>query len=196
MAGMRVVGGQARGRRLKMVPGDSTRPIPDRVKQALFNILGEDVGEARFLDLFAGTGAVGIEALSRGAARVVFLDRAPAAVQTIRANLQATGLQAGAEVIQTDAFAWLNRPAGQVFEYVFVAPPQYQALWSKAVEVLDRSEGILAPDAWVIAQIHPREFSSLTLARLRLRDQRKYGSTLLAFYTAEEAIQAGGPIEG
>ena len=196
MAGMRVVGGHARGRRLKMVPGDTTRPIPDRVKQALFNILGEDVVEARFLDLFAGTGAVGIEALSRGAARVVFLDRAPAAVQTIRANLQATGLQAGAEVIQTDAFAWLKRPAREAFEYVFVAPPQHQALWSKAVEALDGSEGILAPDAWVIAQIHPREFNSLGLVRLRLRDQRKYGSTLLAFYTAEETLPAGEPIEG
>ncbi len=195
MAGMRVISGLAKGRRLQMVPGDTTRPVPDRVKEALFNILGQDVVEARFLDLFAGSGAVGIEALSRGAARAVFLDRAPAAVRTIRANLQTTGMLPAAEVVQTDAFSWLKRNAAQQFDYVYVAPPQYQDLWSAALSALDQAPGILAPDAWVIAQMHPKELRPLDLARLRLEDQRKYGSTLLAFYTAEEAIPAADPLE-
>jgi 16S rRNA (guanine966-N2)-methyltransferase len=193
MAGMRVVSGQARGRRLQMVPGDTSRPIPDRVKQALFNILGEDVVEARFLDLFAGTGAVGIEALSRGAARAVFLDRAAAAVRTIRANLQTTGLQAGAEVIQTDAFAWLKRAGGLQFDYIYVAPPQYQELWSAALTALDRRPTILAPDAWVIAQMHPKEFRPLELNWLSQQDQRLYGSTQLVFYIASEREDEGRP---
>lgn len=186
MTGMRVIAGRAKGRRLQMVPGDTTRPIPDRVKESLFNILGADIVGAQFLDLFAGTGAVGIEALSRGAARAVFLDRASAAVRTIRSNLETSGLLVGAEVIQTDAFSWLDRVTGQQFEYVYVAPPQYQDLWSKALEALDRSAGILAPDAWVIVQMHPKEFRSLPLASLTLQDERRYGSTLLAFYAAEE----------
>lgn len=118
MAGLRVSAGRAKGRRLEMVPGDTTRPIPDRVKQALFNIIGGDIAGARFLDLFAGTGAVGIEALSRGAAQAVFVERTQIAVRTIRSNLQATGLQAGAEVIQTDAFTWLHQARSRVFEYV------------------------------------------------------------------------------
>jgi 16S rRNA (guanine(966)-N(2))-methyltransferase RsmD len=184
MPGMRVIGGRAKGRRLHLVPGDATRPIPDRVKEALFNIVGEDIQEARFLDLFAGTGAVGIEALSRGAARAVFLDRASAAVNTIRSNLQATGLAGAAEVIQTDSFTWLKRARGLQFDYIYVAPPQYQELWSAALTELDRSPTILAPDAWVIAQIHPKEFRPLELKTLSQVDQRRYGSTQLVFYVA------------
>lgn len=194
MAGLRVSAGRAKGRRLEMVPGDTTRPIPDRVKQALFNIIGGDIAGARFLDLFAGTGAVGIEALSRGAAQAVFVERTQIAVRTIRSNLQATGLQAGAEVIQTDAFTWLHQARSRVFEYVYVAPPQYKELWSSAVSALDQAPGILAPDAWVIAQLHPREFKPLPLSRLTLRDQRKYGGTLLAFFAAIEPDLPGDSI--
>jgi 16S rRNA (guanine(966)-N(2))-methyltransferase RsmD len=167
-----------------MVPGETTRPIPDRVKEALFNILGADVAGAQFLDLFAGTGAVGIEALSRGAARAVFLDRAPAAIRTIRANLSTTGFTEAAEVIQTDAFTWLKRSSGQQFEYVYVAPPQHQGLWDSALHALERSTAVLAPDGWVIVQLHPKEHRGLDLTRLRLEDLRQYGSTLLAFYVA------------
>ena len=196
MAGMRVIGGRAKGRRLQMVPGETTRPIPDRVKEALFNILGADIAMARFLDLFAGTGAVGIEALSRGAARAVFLDKAPAAIRTIRSNLQATGLAAAAEVIQTDAFTWLKRSGGQQFDYVYVAPPQHQGLWESALNALERSNFVLAPDAWVIVQLHPKEHRPLDLTHLRLEDQRKYGSTLLAFYSTEEAVPRDAPDEG
>ncbi len=184
MAGLRVIGGRARGRRLQMVPGDSTRPIGDRVKEALFNIIGPDIVEARFLDLFAGTGGVGIEALSRGASWAVFLDRQEAAIRTIRANLQATGLSGSAEVFRADAFSWIEHSRHQPFEYVYVAPPQYQELWSRAVLALDARPALLAQDAWVIAQIHLREFADLCLTRLVPSDRRRYGNTLLAFYAA------------
>jgi len=182
MSGLRVIAGKARGRKLRSVPGDQTRPITDRAKESLFNILAGDIGGAAFLDLFAGTGSVGIEALSRGAARVRFIDRQAQAVEIIRHNLAATGLQSNAVVQRMDAFAYLAQPPDAAYDYVFIAPPQYQELWRRALEALDQRPGWLAADAWVIVQIHPVEFHELPLENLRLFDQRKYGSVLFLFY--------------
>ncbi len=182
---MRVVGGKARGMRLLSVPGEGTRPITDRVKTALFGVLGERVQGARVLDLFAGTGSVGIEALSRGAARVVFVDRSPKALRVLRENLRRTRLEEGAEVVLDDAFRYLSRTE-EPFDLIYVAPPQYRGLWKEALLALEGSSA-LAPGSEVIVQIHPKEFEDLNLARLRLVDQRKYGSTLLCFYRSCEA---------
>ncbi len=186
MASLRVISGTARGRRLKSVPGDTTRPITDRVKEALFNILGADIYEATLLDLFAGTGAVGIEALSRGAAQVVFNDRHRLAVKTIRENLALTRLETGARVLQSDAFGLLAAPPEQPFDYVYIAPPQYNQLWSRALQVLDANPGWLAPDGWTIVQIDPLEYAPLALNNLEEIDQRRYGSTMLVFYARPE----------
>ncbi len=182
MATLRVISGSARGRRLRSVPGDSTRPITDRVKEALFNILGRDVEGASLLDLFAGTGAVGIEALSRGAAWVRFIDKHPLAIQTLRANLETTGLKAAAEVRQMDAFTLLQGAADRRFDYVYVAPPQYKQMWLRALQALDARRDWLSPDAWVIVQIHPVELEPVALKNLVEFDQRRYGSTVLLFY--------------
>jgi 16S rRNA (guanine966-N2)-methyltransferase len=182
MSGLRVIAGKARGRRLHSVPGDSTRPITDRTKESLFNILGADVRDSRWLDLFAGTGSVGIEALSRGAASVRFADIARQAVETIRANLKLTGLEESAEVLRLDAFTLLDREPDQDYEYVYIAPPQYKELWKKAMVGLDQNPGWLAEDAWAIVQIHPVEYSPLELTNLVEFEQRKYGSTLLIFF--------------
>ena len=95
MRGPRVISGTAKGRRLRLVPGEGTRPITDRVKESLFNILGTDIQDAWLLDLFSGTGSVGIEALSRGAAGALLVDKDPRAVATIQENLRATGLGKG-----------------------------------------------------------------------------------------------------
>jgi len=182
MASLRVISGTARGRRLKSVPGDTTRPITDRVKEALFNILGADIRGAVLLDLFAGTGAVGIEALSRGAAHVLFNDRHRLAVKTIRENLTLTRLEAGARVLQSDAFGLLSNPPEQPFDYIYIAPPQYSQLWSRAMQTLDDNPGWLAPDGWAIVQIDPLEYEPPALSNLEEIDQRRYGSTLLVFY--------------
>ena len=128
MPGLRVIAGEAKGRRLKMVPGLETRPIGDRAKEALFDILSADVTDARVLDLFAGTGSVGIEALSRGAARAVFLDSSSAAVRTIRANLQTTGLGGRAAVLQGDAFDFLRSNPVEAFDLVYLARAHHPAL--------------------------------------------------------------------
>lgn len=169
---------------MKMVPGDTTRPVRDLVKEALFNILGEWVRGSHWLDLFAGTGSIGIEALSRGAASCLFLDTDRAAVKTIHENLAATGLSASAEVRRADAFFYLARtpPEGGRFEIIYVAPPQYRGLWRRALEQIDAQPGWLYPDGLAVAQIHPREYEELSLNNLVKTDERRYSKTLLCFY--------------
>jgi 16S rRNA (guanine966-N2)-methyltransferase len=182
---MRVIAGSAKGRKLKPVPGDSTRPITDRTKEALFSILGDWIIQARVLDLFGGTGAVGIEALSRGAAHVTFIDKSRAATRTIGENLRITGLAGRALVKREDAFKFLAQlpPEAKPFDLIYIAPPQYKELWIKALQTLDQQLGAwLPPDGAIIVQIHPLEFEELELQNLVLYDQRKYGSTLLCFY--------------
>ena len=117
---MRVIGGEFRGRKLKAPPGDATRPIPDRLRESLFNILGPRVVGCVFVDAYAGSGSVGIEALSRGAERAVFIDRGHHAVEAIRANLAALGLEERARVVQRSARAELP---GLAADIVFAGPP-------------------------------------------------------------------------
>ena len=183
---LRIIAGKARGRRIRAVPGDTTRPITDRVREALFNILGADIQGSSFLDLFAGTGSVGIEALSRGASRACFVDVNRLPIGTVRENLKATGLLEGTEVLQMDAFVFLERSVERKFDYVYIAPPQYKSLWKRALSAVDANPGILSEDAWVIVQIHPVELEPLTdedsLINLVEFDRRQYGSTLLVFY--------------
>lgn len=185
---MRVISGRAKGNRLKKVPGDTTRPIMDRVKESLFNILGKEVLEARWLDLFAGTGQVGIEALSRGASSVVFVDKVRPAIKTIQDNLAHTRLQDGAEVVQADAFDYLNRSGGTVFDLIYVAPPQYLRLWVDVIKIVDeRPLSFLHPDGQIVVQIHPKEYEELSLKNLSLYKERTYGSTQLLFYELSES---------
>jgi 16S rRNA (guanine(966)-N(2))-methyltransferase RsmD len=187
MANPRIIGGKARGMRLQPVPGDSTRPITDRVKEALFNILGNDIQGAAMLDLFGGTGSVGIEALSRGARFVRFLDKLPVAAKTIHNNLLHTGFEKSAQVRTMDAFILLKQPADQKFEYIYIAPPQYKEMWERAMLILDSNTSWLTDDAWVIVQINPLEYKELTLSNLHEFEQRKYGDTLLVFYEIKSA---------
>lgn len=182
---MRVIAGTAKGRKLKTISGDTTRPITDRVKEALFSILGDWIIEARVLDLFGGTGAVGIEALSRGAAHVTFVEKSHTATRVIGENLRITTLADRAYVKKGDAFKFLAQspPPEQPFDLIYIAPPQYKQMWVKAVQMIDeRLEVWLLPDGAVIVQIHPLEYEAMTLQNLVLYDERKYGSTLLCFY--------------
>ncbi len=179
---IRVISGSAKGRKLKMVTGGGVRPVMDRVKEALFNILGTGVQGSTFLDLFAGTGSVGIEALSRGAARVRFLDTNPRAIRVIRENLEHTRLADRAEVLRQDAFSYLQRARPEPFEYVYVAPPQYKGMWKRALLLLDAHPDHLVPDGIVVVQIDPSEREDLDLLVLQPYDERVYGKTLLWFF--------------
>lgn len=189
---LRIIGGKARGRKIRSVPGETTRPITDRVREALFNILGGDIQGAFFLDLFAGTGSVGIEALSRGAACVDFVDINRLPIVTIRDNLRITGLDSGALVHPIDAFRFLEQYSRHPFDYIYIAPPQYKGLWIKALLAIDANPDIVGEDAWVIVQIHPVELEELSasqaLKNLVEFDRRKYGSTLLLFYRYQREV--------
>jgi 16S rRNA (guanine(966)-N(2))-methyltransferase RsmD len=185
---LRVITGKARGRKLRSVPGDTTRPITDRVKEALFNILAGDVIDSNWWDLFAGTGAVGIEALSRGAAFVRFTDANRAPIDTIKFNVEHCGFSAQAEIRRADAFTYLAATPDRQFEYVYIAPPQFKEMWVKALELVDDNTGWLTEDAWVIVQIAPGEYKRARpeLKNLEEFEQRKYGSTLLVFYERKD----------
>jgi len=183
---LRIIGGKARGRKIRSVPGDTTRPITDKVKEALFNIIGSDINGASFLDLFAGSGSVGIEALSRGAEYVCFVEMNRKPLGIINENLKIAGLDDGWQVIHSDAFSVLARPIFHAFDYVFIAPPQYKGMWSRTLQEIDANIGWLTKDAWVMVQIHPVEYQpigeKLPISKLIEFEQRHYGSTLLVFY--------------
>jgi 16S rRNA (guanine(966)-N(2))-methyltransferase RsmD len=190
---MRVIAGEAKGRRLHSVPGSGTRPILDRVKEALFNILSWEVADARFLDLFAGTGSVGIEALSRGAAHADFVEKAGKAVATVRRNLKETGLGDRATVIRRDVFDFIADAEAE-YDLIFLAPPQYRGIWADTLRALDRRPSLLAADGKVIAQIDPQEFEDLLLQNLMLIDQRTYGNTMLCFYSRAGYSKPAGDV--
>ena len=194
---MRVVTGEAKGRKLKSPNMPGTRPIMDRVKTALFDILADEVEGAHFLDLFAGTGSVGIEALSRGAAHATFIEMNHKVLKVVRENLHITGLTDRAEALRADAFKFLqaqevHAPEGtekqhsqqRSYDIIYVAPPQYEELAARALALLDESP--LVPDnGLVIVQIHPKERAGVVAVpakHLLLTDERRYGSTLLMFY--------------
>lgn len=179
---MRVISGSAKGRPLKAVPGDSTRPILDRVKVPLFDILRPLLPGTSVLDLFAGTGGIGIEALSQGADHCVFIDTNARAVATIKDNLQTTNLSGLGEVRHTDAFVYLRNSA-KSFDLIFVAPPQYKGLWIEAMRNLAERPHLLAASGAIIVQIDPKEYEPLDLISFKEDSQRKYGNTLFVFYS-------------
>lgn len=180
----RVIAGTAKGQRLQLVPGDSTRPITDKVKEALFNILGTAIVDAAFLDLFAGTGAVGIEALSRGASYALFTELDKLALKTIHSNLQSTKLKVHAEVRMVNAFDLLKNPPPRTFDMIFIAPPQYKGMWLDCLRELDNNPEWLSKNTNVIVQIDPKEQENVYFKHLRAYDQRRYGRTLLWFFEA------------
>ena len=182
MSSPRIIAGSARGLRLKSLPGQKTRPITDRVKESLFNIIRDDIPDSTFLDLFGGIGSVGIEALSRGAKYCQFVEKNPEAVRIIKENLKFTKLEENANVYLGDAFLFL-RDSQEIFDFVYIAPPQYAGLWEKAIVLVDSiTKSFISESGQVIVQIDPIEEKSILLDNLVLFDRRKYGSTLLLFF--------------
>lgn len=176
---MRIVAGRWGGRRIAAPPGEATRPTSDRVREAVFSILGDLVVEARVLDLFAGSGALGLEALSRGAASAVFVDAAAAAARAIRANLDALGGEG--EIVRADALAALGMAvrAGQQYDLVFLDPP-YRRASALAPALGVGLEAVLAPGARVVTESDRRAPLDLSLPLL---DERSYGDTLIRFHS-------------
>ncbi len=177
---MRVTGGTGRGRRLKTPAGSRVRPTSDKVKQALFNIIGEKVIDARFLDLFAGAGGIGIEALSRGAGHVVFVDSSRASLDVVRQNIEQTGFGDKAQAVLSKAESFLKRPPAS-YDIVFLDPPYADEL-QPLLELIAAS-GSLKPDSIVIAEHFKKQPSPAGAGDLTLYREAKYGDTVLAFYS-------------
>lgn len=175
---MRVVAGEYGSRRLKAPPGAATRPTADRVREALFSILGPAAG-LTVLDLYAGSGALGIEALSRGAVRAVFVESSRAAVSVIDENLTSLGADNG-EIIQRDALDWLGSTDDRGFDLIFCDPP-YDSAAEIAQTLTELLPRVAAPQALIVTESSKR--NPLTLA-LPLADERTYGDTRIAIHRA------------
>jgi 16S rRNA (guanine966-N2)-methyltransferase len=171
---LRVVAGEFKGRRLAAPRGARTRPTADRVREALFSMLG-DVASARVLDLYAGSGALGIEALSRGAASALFVERDPAAVAVIERNL--APLEVDATVARADAVGWLARAEGP-FDLVFCDPP-YDSASRLAGPLAERLPGLTADDARIVTESDKRNPLELPFP---LIVERTYGDTRIAIH--------------
>ena len=175
---MRVVAGRHGGRRLVAPAGDATRPTSDRVREALFSVLGASVQGARVLDLYAGSGALGIEALSRGAASAVFVDRAQPAIAAIRANLRALGIEAEVRRMQARTALRTASARAEAYDLVFLDPP-YRRTADLGRELSEALPAVLAPGARVVSESDRRELLALELP---LTDERRYGDTVIRIH--------------
>ena len=183
----RVIAGSAKGIRLR-APDSGTRPLADRVKQTLFAILEPDLPGARVLDLFAGSGAAGIEALSRGAAEAIFVEKDPSAAAVIEANLAATHL-GPARVVRADAMRWLDGgPYGGAFDIVIVDPPYAESdLLRRVLAVLGAPDAPITGRSRVVAKHFWRDRPPERIGMLAVERDRRFGETALTFYRREEA---------
>ena len=179
MTRLRVTGGESKGRRLRMPK--SIRPTQGLVMEAIFNLVGPTLEGAKVVDLFAGSGALGIEALSRGAAHVTFVDRVPRGLAILRQNLDALGLKDRATIVRAEVGHWLDGSPGELREadLVFLDPPYDDPVFERALKGLDRVERHLT----VVAEYSRRQ-SIPQLERLRVRRERRYGDTMVAVLDA------------
>ncbi|KKM11891.1 hypothetical protein SY88_06845 [Clostridiales bacterium PH28_bin88] len=180
---MRVIAGQAKGCSLKAPRGMSTRPTSDRVKEAIFNILGERVPASRFLDLFAGTGGIGIEALSRGAEHATFVEKGNAALKALSDNLARTKLQDQGRVLAMDVFRgveWLAEQ-GESFSLIFLDPPYARGLAENTLQAIV-ARGLLAPGGMALSETGQRENLPEKVGNLLRVRVAVYGDTAVHFY--------------
>ena len=189
---MRIITGSARGCRLKTPKGaDVTRPTADRVKESLFNILGQMVVGRKVLDIFAGTGNLGLEALSRGAESALFVDKATA--KLIAENLQLTRLSEKGTVRSGDVFAELSRQAAgrAEFSLIFCDPPYHKGLWQQALKQIDACDGLMAENGILVVEHGAEENEIPQLSRLQLVHNRRYGhTTQLSFFQWRSFVEA------
>jgi len=181
---MRIISGKLGGRKLFSHSGQSIRPTSDRVREALFNILARQVAAATVLDLFAGTGALGIESISRGARMAVSIDNDREAIRTIQKNVRHLALEAATRIIKWDIARNLNciQAAAPVYDLIFMDPPYERGLIEKTLDNLHASRCV-KPGAMLVVEHSLREELPAERAFLEFTDQRKYGKTLVSFLT-------------
>lgn len=181
---MRIISGALKGRKLRPPKGKDIRPTSDKVREAIFSILFSRVEDAAVADIFAGTGAMGMEALSRGAAEAVFIDKSLQAISLVKENLQAMGLEARSQVLRCDIVRNPDRLARfqSLLDIVFVDPPYKNPEFEAILGALE-SSGAVKQDGLVIFEHGLREKPEKSYGRFKLADQRKYGKTLVSFFS-------------
>ena len=186
---MRVNAGSAKGKKLKSRPGKDVRPTSDKVKEAVFNTIGQNQEGSHFLDLFSGTGGMGIEALSRGADSCVFIEKNTECVKIIYENLKITGLSHRARVIKTDVFRGLAKLQGenQRFDFIYMDPPYFKTFYVPVIEAISE-RGLLKKDGVLIVEhfkniIFPEKVFELEQGKIK-----KYGDTVITYYFIKEGI--------
>lgn len=176
---MRITGGVLRGRKIKTRRSNSTRPLLSRLRKSLFDIIGDEIRGADFLDLYAGSGAVGIEALSRGAKRVVFVEKEPLSAKIIKENFTSSGLLSPSKIWCKDVLTFLPfLLKREKFDFIFVAPPYYRGMQDKTLDIV---EAVNIDKTELIVQHSPKENVNFTRENMKIIKQRKYGDTILTF---------------
>ncbi|SPF54979.1 putative rRNA methyltransferase YlbH [Candidatus Desulfosporosinus infrequens] len=177
---MRIIAGEMRGRLLKAVEGMQTRPTSDKVKGAIFNVLGDRVLDARVLDLFAGTGNLAIEAISRGSREAVLVEKNFDAHRVIRENIERIGVGDKANLLLMDAFRYLNRYPEEVFNLIFLDPPYHKELVAKVILTLKEHPAYLAPSGVIVAETaKDEELLNSDIYPFEIRKTGVYGDTLV-----------------
>lgn len=181
---MRVIAGSAKGHKLKSLQGIATRPTSDKIKESLFNILSTVIAGSRFLDLYAGTGNIGIEALSRGADSAVFVEKSPQCTKIIKENLEHTKLAERAEIFKTDAIVALEKFATRrvFFDIIFVDPPYGKGIPDVILSKIDNL-GILNQTGVVIVEKATKDNIGEEFQKLKASDVRNYGDIQLVFFS-------------
>lgn len=186
---VRVVSGSAKGRPLKSVPGTGTRPTTDKVKEAVFSMIGPYFDGGTVLDLFAGTGGLGIEALSRGMESAVFVDMEPKSIDTVRANLKTVKLEAQAEVYRNDAGRALSamEKRGKVFDLVFLDPPYRLKHGAELMQTM-LQKGLLSEEALIVLEHESGYAYPEDIPGFRQTKHAVYGETTISIYRVESAL--------
>lgn len=184
---IRITGGSVKGRNLISPKGAKTRPASGALRESLFNIIRDNIQGARCVDLFAGVGTIGLEALSRGASGCVFIEKDRGAARILRRNIDLCGFRSVAEVYTGDAITLLSRleKKGEHFTFVFVDPPYHAGLLTKTLKKLGVSS-VVAPGGIVVVQRSSREEVPLVVGRLKLEREVRFGETILSFYSVTE----------
>lgn len=184
---LRVISGIAKGHKLKTIEGRTTRPTSDRVKEALFNIIADEIVDRNVLDVFAGTGSLGIEALSRGANRAVFLDKSMECCGIIKENLAHTKLADKAEVFSTDFATGIERlyRDGRKFDLIILDPPYNKNFIQETLKMLTKND-IMKDDGIIVAEHSTSDSLPGSIGRLESIDTRKYGDTMITIFISKD----------
>ena len=184
---MRIISGKARGRKLLSPPTSETRPTLDRIKEAMFNIIQGYVRDAVVIDVFAGSGSLGLEAASRGAKEVYLVDKSPNTFPVLKQNVENLKFQDFCHPLNTDAYGALNSLAdkGKVFDLIFIDPPYLKDMIPNAIKIV-KERNLLQRDGLIITKIDTIEEIYEGYENIKLYNSRKYGNTTVCFYRIEE----------